>query len=135
LERTVLRPSAVYVWEEMLTSYSENPDERAILEDQEPVDLSEIMDFSAYNLKTTIRLIILSGESRRIDITKGTLQGAIFIEAGEIYRVEANESSGDEALFAILSWQNPLHTDSQIKKRLESNVKIPTPVFLDILKC
>lgn len=135
MERTVLRPSAVYVWEEMLTSYSENPDERAILEDQEPVDLSEIMDFSAYNLKTTIRLIILSGESRRIDITKGTLQGAIFIEAGEIYRVEANESSGDEALFAILSWQNPLHTDSQIKKRLESNVKIPTPVFLDILKC
>ena len=112
----------------------ENPNEKAKCEEQEPVDLSEIMDFSAYNLKTTIRLIVLSGESRRIDVSKGTLNGSIFIEAGEIYRVETGDNLGDEAMFEILSWPNAVHTDSQITERLDSNIKIPTAVFLDILK-
>jgi hypothetical protein len=100
----------------------------------EPEDLSEVMDFSDYDLKTTIRLIVLSGESRRIDVNKGSLNGSIYIKEGEVYRAETVSDQGDEAFFAILSWKGATHSDSKQTQAPETNVKIPTAVFLDLLK-
>ncbi len=99
-----------------------------------PEDLSEIMDFSIYDLRTTIRLIVLSAEPRRIDIKRGSLSGSIFIKEGEIYRAVTSESEGDEAFFEILSWENAVHSDSTQVELPEANVRIPTAVFLDLLK-
>jgi hypothetical protein len=99
-----------------------------------PEDLSEVMDFSSYDLRTTIRLIVLSGESRRIDIKRGSIAGQIFIRGGEIYRAVTTERQGDEAFFEILSWKNAVHSDSQQIRLPETNVRISTAVFLDLLK-
>ncbi len=103
-------------------------------EDGHPEDLSEVMDFSSYDLRTTVRLIVLSGESRRVDVTKGSVQGAIFIKEGEIYRAVTNELQGDEAFFDIFSWKSETHVDSQVFEHVEKNMRIPTAVLVDLLK-
>ena len=48
-----------------------------------PDSLSEIMDFSSYDLCTTVRLIVLSGETRTVQVTRGSKQGSIYIKGGE----------------------------------------------------
>lgn len=103
-------------------------------QDNHPEDLSEVMDFSSYNLRTTVRLIVLSGESRRIDVNRGTLNGTIFIREGEIYRAVTDDLRGDEAFFDIFSWRNETHTDSQVVDPMERNMRIPTGVLIDVLK-
>jgi hypothetical protein len=98
-----------------------------------PEDLSEVMDFSSYDLRTTIRLIVLSGESRRVDVKRGQDQGSIFIDEGEIYRVVTGGRDGDEALFELLSWEKAVHADYREPIRHERNMRIPTAVFLDLM--
>ena len=107
-----------------------------LIESQErhPEDLSEVMDFSSYDLKTTIRLIVLSGESRKIDIKKGSMKGIIFVREGEICRAVTEDLSGDEAFFEIFSWKNESHTDSRITDTVENNIRIPTGVLIDLMK-
>jgi len=100
---------------------------------ERPEDLSEVMDFSSYDLRTTIRLIVLSGESRRVDVKKGSNQGSIFIREGEIYRVVTGEREGDEALFQILSWEKAVHADYREATLQEKNMRIATSVFLDLM--
>jgi len=100
---------------------------------ERPEDLSEVMDFSSYDLRTTIRLIVLSGESRRVDVKKGSNQGSIFIREGEIYRVITREREGDEALFQILSWEKAVHADYREATHQEKNMRIATSVFLDLM--
>jgi hypothetical protein len=92
------------------------------------------MDFSSYDLRTTIRLIVLSGESRKVDVIKGSVQGAIFIKEGEIYRAVTNDLQGDEAFFEIFSWKSETHFDSQVSEPLEKNIRISTGVLVDLLK-
>ncbi len=99
-----------------------------------PEDLSEVMDFSAYDLKTTIRLIVLSGESRSIQVSKGSRTGHIYINCGEIFHVVTDTCKGDEAFFDLLSWKNETHTDAQYGDAPEPNIRIPTSVFLNVLK-
>jgi hypothetical protein len=92
------------------------------------------MDFSGYDLFTTVRLIVSSGESRKIQVKKGRLQGSMFISEGEICRVETDERKGDEAFFEILSWKNASHTDAHEADPPERNVRISTSVLLDLMK-
>jgi hypothetical protein len=99
-----------------------------------PEDLSEVMDFSSYNLVTTIRLIVLSGECRRIEVQRGSRKGSIFIKAGEIYRVETSEREADEAFFEILSWDRALHKDCKEAEPPEPNMRISTKVLLEAMK-
>jgi len=99
-----------------------------------PEDLSEVMDFSSYDLRTTLRLIVLSGETRRVDVVRGSKRGSIFIREGEIYRAVSNEAVGDEAFFDILSWERATHADVQVAQPPESNLRISTEVLLDLLK-
>lgn len=101
--------------------------------DRQPEDLSEVMDFSSYDLRTTIRLIVLSGESRRVEVKRGTLNGSIFVKEGDIYRAFTDEREGDEAFFEILSWNKAVHMDSQESGPLERNVRISTQVLLDLM--
>lgn len=96
-------------------------------------DLSEVMDFSSYDLRTTIRLVANSGESRRVDVRQGSKWGAIYIRDGEIYRVETSELQGDEAFFEILGWKKASHSDSMDSDGPDRNVNISTEVFLDLL--
>jgi len=98
-----------------------------------PEDLSEVMDFSSYDLRTTIRLIVLSGESRRVDVQRGPNHGSIFVGEGEIYRVVTAEREGDEALFELLSWEKAVHQDFPEPTRGQPNMRIPTAVFLDLM--
>ncbi len=100
----------------------------------QPEDLSEFIDFSSYDLRTTIRLIVLSGESRRIDVKKLRKEGSIFIKDGEIYRVESTEGEGDEAFFNILSWEGEAHSDVYQANAPESNLRISTEVLLDLFR-
>ena len=102
--------------------------------DNHPEDLSEVMDFSSYDLRTTVRLIVLSGETRRIDVRKGSLKGVIYIKEGEIYRALTDDLRGDEAFFDIFSWKKETHTDSQAAESMEKNVRIPTGVLIDLLQ-
>ncbi len=102
--------------------------------DNHPEDLSEVMDFSSYDLRTTVRLIVLSGESRRIDVRKGSLQGVIYIKEGEICGALTDDLHGDEAFFDIFSWKNETHTDSQAAESMENNIRIPTGVLVDLLQ-
>jgi hypothetical protein len=99
-----------------------------------PEDLAEVMDFSGYDLFTTVRLIVSSGESRKIHIKKGRLHGSMFIKEGEIYRVETNDREGDEAFFEIVSWKNASHTDIHQADPPERNIRISTGVLLDLMK-
>lgn len=99
-----------------------------------PEDLSEVMDFSSYDLRTTLRLIVLSGETRRVDVVRGSKRGSMFIREGEIYRAVSNEAAGDEAFFDILSWEGATHADVQVAQPPESNLRISTEVLLDLLK-
>lgn len=99
-----------------------------------PDDLSEVMDFSRYDLRTTVRLIVLSGESRRVDVKRGSRKGAIFIRDGELYRVATNDLEGDEALFDILSWDKTIHSDSHQTEFPPRNVRVPTHVLLRVLE-
>jgi hypothetical protein len=101
---------------------------------EEPEDLSEVMDFSSYNLGTTIRLIVLSGEGRRIDVQRGSRKGRIYIKAGEIYRVETAEHEGDEAFFEILAWDRSVHKDCKEVDPPEPNMRISTKVLLETMK-
>ena len=99
-----------------------------------PEDVSEVIDFSAYDLWTTLRLIVLSGESRKIDVRRGSKQGAIYITGGDILRCVTTEREGDEALFEILSWEGATHTDIQYRDPEVKNMRVPTRILLDILK-
>jgi len=99
-----------------------------------PEDLSEVMDFSRYDLRTTIRLIVLSGESRRVDVKRGSRNGSIYIREGEIYRVQADDLQGDEALFEILSWDKTIHNDFLQSECPERNIRIATQVFLSMME-
>lgn len=107
--------------------------EKAPQEERKTEDLSEVMDFSSYDLRTTVRLVIHSGESRRVDIRQGSKWGAIYIKDGELYRVETSESEGDEAFFEILGWKKASHSDRMQSEKLDRNVNISTDVFLDLL--
>ena len=100
---------------------------------RQPEDLSEVMDFSSYDLRTTIRLIVLSGESRRVDVKKGSLNGSIFVKEGDVCRAVTGEREGDEAFFEILSWKKAVHIDSQETSPVDKNVKISTQVLLDLM--
>jgi hypothetical protein len=97
-------------------------------------DLSEVINFSSYDLRTTLRLIILSGESRRIEVKRGSRRASVFITGGEVFRVETDDKSGDEALFEILSWDKTSHSDSQHGNPGEKNIRIPTDVLLDLIE-
>jgi hypothetical protein len=99
-----------------------------------PDDLSEVIDFSSYDLRTTLRLIVLSGESRRVDVQRGRRRGSIFIKGGEIYSVFTANDEGDEAFFEILSWEGAVHSDVQQVDSPAENVRVPTRVILDLLK-
>ena len=99
-----------------------------------PDDLSEVMDFSGYDLRTTIRLIVLSGESRRIDIKRGSKNGSIFIKDGEIFAALTNVDAGDEAFFEMLSWKQSAHSDTHEPDPPEKNLRISTSVLLDAMK-
>ncbi len=99
-----------------------------------PEDLAEVMDFSRYDLFTTVRLIVCSGESRKIQVKKGSRKGSMFIKEGEIYCVETDDRYGDEAFFEIVSWKNASHTDVQEADPPEKNVRISTNVLLDLMK-
>jgi hypothetical protein len=103
-------------------------------QDSYPNDLSEVMDFSRYDLRTTIRLIVLSGESRRVEVKRGSRKGSIFIREGEIYRVEARDREGDEALFEILSWDKTIHSDFLQSECPDRNIRIATQVFLNMME-
>jgi hypothetical protein len=92
------------------------------------------MDFSSYDLRTTIRLIVLSGESRKVDVKKGSREGAIYIRGGEISRAITGTLLGDEAFFEILSWKNETHSDSLSTEDMGKNIRIPTTVLVDLLK-
>jgi len=100
---------------------------------RQPDDLSEVMDFSSYDLRTTIRLIVLSGESRRVDVKRGSLNGSIFVKEGDIYRAVTDERKGDEAFFEILSWNRAVHMDSQEADPVERNVRVSTRVLLELM--
>ncbi len=99
-----------------------------------PDDLSEVMDFSSYNLRTTIRLIVLSGECRRIEVKRRSKQGYIFIKEGEIYRTVTDENEGDEAFFEILAWDRAIHRDYKEATPPEKNMRISTSVLLEAMK-
>ena len=103
-------------------------------DDHYPDDLSEVMDFSSYDLRTTLRLIVLSGESRRVDVQRGSRQGSIFIKGGEIYCVLTGDDQGDEAFFEILSWEGAVHSDVQQVDSPARNIRVPTNVILDLLR-
>lgn len=97
-------------------------------------DVSEVIDFSAYDLWTTLRLIVLSGESRKIDVKKGSRQGAIYIAGGDILHSVTADREGDEALFEMLSWEGATHTDVQCSDPLARNMRVPTRILVEILK-
>ncbi|MDQ7781547.1 MAG: DUF4388 domain-containing protein [Desulfomonilaceae bacterium] len=99
-----------------------------------PEDLSEVMDFSRYDLRTTIRLIVLSGESRRVDVKRGSRKGSIFVREGEIYRVQAGDLEGDEAMFEILSWDKTIHSDFLQSECPERNIRIATQILLNMME-
>jgi len=103
-------------------------------ESQQPEDLSEVMDFSRYALRTTIRLVVLSGESRRIEIRRGSRIGSIFVRDGEIYRAVTTDLNGDEALFEILAWDKAVHSDVLQTEPVEKNVHISTNVLLSLME-
>lgn len=105
-----------------------------VMDDDSPDDLSEVMDYSSYDLRTTVRLIVMSGESRRVDVKRGSKLGSIHIRQGEIYRAETTEGFGDEAFFDIMSWDRTIHTDSRQPTPPEKNIRIPTAVILDLLQ-
>jgi hypothetical protein len=99
-----------------------------------PDDLSEVMDFSTYNLRTTVRLIVLSGECRRIEVKRRSKQGNIYIKAGEIYRAVTDENEGDAAFFEILGWDRAIHRDYGEDDPPERNIRIATTVLLEAMK-
>lgn len=99
-----------------------------------PDDLSEVMDFSSYNLRTTIRLIVLSGECRRIEVKRRSKHGYVFVKEGEIYRAVTDENEGDAAFFEILGWDRAVHRDYKEDDPPERNIRISTSVLLDAMK-
>ncbi len=99
-----------------------------------PDDLSEVMDFSGYDLRTTIRLIVLSGESRRIEVRRGSRSGSIFIKDGEICAALTDIDRGDEAFFEILAWKQSTHSDAHEPDPPERNLRISTSVLLDTMR-
>lgn len=99
-----------------------------------PDDLSEVMDFSSYNLRTTVRLIVLSGECRRIEVRRGSRHGYVFVKEGEIYRAVADETEGDAAFFEILGWDRAVHRDYREDDPPERNIRISTSVLLEAMK-
>jgi hypothetical protein len=117
-----------------VTSYEtrNGPGERK--QDGVPEGLSEVIDFSGYDLCTTLRLIALSGECRQVKVRKGSRQGAIYISAGEIQAAVTKDRAGDEALFESLSWEGASHVDLPHADPLERNISTSTQVLLEILK-
>ena len=102
--------------------------------DSHPDDLSEVMDFSSYGLRTTIRLIVLSGECRRIEVKRRSKQAYIFVKEGEIYRAVTDENEGDAAFFEILGWDRAIHRDYKEEDPPERNMRISTSVLLEAMK-
>jgi hypothetical protein len=98
-----------------------------------PDSLSEIMDFSSYDLCTTLRLIVLSGETRSVDVRRGSKRGSVYIKGGEIYAAVTNSCQGDEAFFEMLSWDTANHSDYNEPNGSERNVRIPTKVLLEVM--
>ncbi len=98
-----------------------------------PDSLSEIMDFSSYDLFTTLRLIVLSGETRSVDVRKGSRRGSVYIKGGEIYAAVTDSCRGDEAFFEILSWDSADHSDRNDLDTPEKNLRIPTKVLLEVM--
>ena len=98
-----------------------------------PDSLSEIMDFSSYDLCTTVRLIVLSGETRTVRVIRGSKQGSIYIKGGEIYAAVTDSCRGDEAFFEMLSWDAANHADHNEVSGSERNVRIPTKVLLEVM--
>ncbi len=101
---------------------------------QVPEDLSQVINFSDYDLCTTLRLITLSGESREVTVRKGSNHGTIYIADGEIQAAVTRDCIGDEALFQILSWEAASHVDAHPVSRVERNIRVSTQVLLEILK-
>jgi len=99
-----------------------------------PDDLAQVINFSDYDLCTTLRLITLSGESREVSIRRGANQGTIYIADGEIRAAATRDLAGDEALFQILSWDAASHVDAHHAAPAERNIRVSTPVLLEILK-
>jgi hypothetical protein len=97
-------------------------------------DITEVLDFSSYDLRTTIRLIVLSGESRRVDVKRGSKKGSVHVAGGEILSAFSPGKEGDEAFFDILSWDGAAHTDVKELALPERNVTVPTGVLLDLFK-
>ena len=116
-----------------MNTYQREAHEKEPEHGRQPEDLSEVMDFSSYDLRTTIRLIVLSGESRTVNVKRGSVSGSIFVKEGEICRAVTDEREGDEAFFEILAWTKASHTDSQESGPLERNVRISTQVLLDLM--
>jgi hypothetical protein len=106
---------------------------RATADNELPDSLSEIMDFSSYDLCTTLRLIVLSGETRTVDVRRGSKRGSVHIKGGEIYAAVTNSCRGDEAFFEMLSWESAEHSDSNEVDAPERNLRIPTKVLLEIM--
>ncbi len=106
---------------------------RAVENSELPDSLSEIMDFSSYDLRTTVRLIVLSGETRTVRVIRGSKQGSIYIKGGEIYAAVTNSCQGDEAFFEMLSWDDANHADHNEVNDSESNMRIPTKVLLEVM--
>ncbi len=99
-----------------------------------PEDLSQVINFSYYDLCTTLRLIVLSGESREVKVRKGSRNGAIYIADGEIQAAMTRDRAGDEALFEILSWEAASHVDVHHADRPVRNIRLSTGVLLEILR-
>ncbi len=106
---------------------------RAIDNKEIPDSLSEIMDFSSYDLCTTIRLIVLSGESRTVQVARGSKNGRIYIKGGEICAANTNSCQGDEAFFEMISWVDAQHSDHNEINSSERNLRISTDVLLEIM--
>ncbi|HTY21546.1 MAG TPA: DUF4388 domain-containing protein [Desulfomonilaceae bacterium] len=98
-----------------------------------PDNLSEVMDFSSYDLCTTLRLIVLSGETRRVEVTRGSKHGSIYVKGGEIYAAVTDTYQGDEAFFEILSWDGTSHVDYNEAHLSERNIRIPTSVLVEAM--
>jgi len=113
---------------ELMAESRDDPD------DYVPENLSEVMDYSIYDLRTTIRLIVLSGESRMVEVRRGSKQGSIHIKEGEIYSAATGERQGDEAFFEILSWDKAVHSDCRHPDPPERNVRIQTSILLDLMQ-
>lgn len=57
-------------------------------------------------LNDLIQTFVLSGTGMAISVTKGSQQGTIFIEDGEIIHAVCENSTGEDAFYRILAWES-----------------------------